>query len=343
MKSRCNLGLFLTVTIVATALVTGSGTAAEKKPAAVDYPNNTITIVVPTTAGGGYDLGARNVARFLPKYLPKKVNVIVDNMPGAGQMIGVHSVYAAKPDGYTIGAFNAIGALMSQFVRSEEVKFDMNKFIYLGLWQQDTRAIGVSNNMTVKTWGELVKRSAQKPIVTGTGGLGTGQHIDPLMIEAVSDLKLKYIHYDGSAQIEPAMGRKEIEMEVAQVATIQNLVDTKIGRAFCIIDKERYPLTPTFPTALEVGMPKAMYDKLSTLPFFGVDRVIAAPPGTDPAIVEILRKAVWQTFQDPEYLAQVKKMKGENNPIQGKDYQLLVDKKIQSAKANKALVDKLKF
>jgi tripartite-type tricarboxylate transporter receptor subunit TctC len=336
MKSKKRLVLLLIVTFAATVLAHGNTMAAA-------YPSNTITIVVPTTAGGGYDLGARNVARFLPKYLPNKVNVIVDNMPGAGQMIGVHSVYAAKPDGYTIGAFNAIGALMSQFVRSEEVKFDVNKFVYLGLWQQDTRALGLSNNMTVKTWGELVKRSAEKPIITGTGGLGTGQHIDPLMIEAVSDLKLKYIHYDGSAQIEPAMGRKEIEMEVAQVATIQNLIDQKIGHAFCIIDKERYPLAPSMPTALEVGMPKAVFEKLTTLPFFGVDRVLAAPPGTDPAIVEILRKAVWQTFQDPEYLAQVKKMKGENNPIQGKDYQLLVDKKIQSAKANKALVDKLKF
>lgn len=336
MKSRFRLARLLVFAIAATVLTTDTVTAA-------NYPNNTIAIVVATSPGGGYDLGARNIARFLPKHLPNKVNVVVVNTPGAGQMIGVHSVYAAKPDGYTIGAFNATGALMSQFVRSEAVKFDMHKFMYLGLWQQDTRALGVSNAMNVKTWGELVKRSAEKPIITGTGGLGTGQHIDPLMIEAVSDLKLKYIHYDGSAQVEPAMGRKEIEMEVAQVSTIEKLVDQKIGRAFCIIDKERYALSPTFPTAFDVGMPKAVYEKLTTLPFFGVDRVLAVPPGTDPAIVEILRKAVWQTFQDPEYLAQVKKMKGENNPIQGKDYQLLVDKKIQSAKANKVLVDKLKF
>ena len=61
MKSRCGLALMLMFTIAATALTAGTGTAA-------DYPISTITIVVPTTAGGGYDLGARNVARFLPKY-----------------------------------------------------------------------------------------------------------------------------------------------------------------------------------------------------------------------------------------------------------------------------------
>ena len=74
-----------------------------------------------------------------------------------------------------------------------------------------------------------------------------------------------------------------------------------------------------------------------------VDRALAVPPGTNPAIVEILRKAFWDTFKDPEYQAQVKKMKDNLNPMQGKDYQILVSKKIQSAKDNKALVDKLKF
>jgi tripartite-type tricarboxylate transporter receptor subunit TctC len=342
MKSKYRGALLLFAAVMATAFTAGNGTAAEKKSAA-DYPKNPIVVVVPTSPGGGYDLGARNVARYLPKYLPRKVSVIVDNSPGAGQMIGVHQLYASKPDGYTIGAFNAVGALMSQFLRSEEVKYDVNKFIFLGVWQQDVRAIGLSNNMTVKTWGELVKRSMEKPILTGTGGMGTGQHIDPLMIEAVSDLKLRYIHYDGSAQVEPAMGRKEIEMEVAQIGTIQSLADEKIGRPFCVISEKRYPLTPNVPTALEIGMPKNVYEKLTILPFFGVDRAVALPPGADPAIVEILRKALWQTFNDPEYLVQLKKMKGENNPMQGKDYQNLIVKKIQSARENKELVSKLKF
>ncbi len=54
----------------------------------------------------------------------------------------------------------------------------------------------------------------------GTGGAGTSQHIDAMMLERSSALDLKYVHYDGSAQVEPAMGRKEIKMEVAQVSTI---------------------------------------------------------------------------------------------------------------------------
>ncbi|MEW6671926.1 MAG: tripartite tricarboxylate transporter substrate-binding protein [Thermodesulfobacteriota bacterium] len=339
MKSLNRWLVMIIGVFIASALTVGVGTAIS----AADFPNRPITIVVPVTAGGGYDLGARNIARFLPKHLPKKVDVVVDNMPGGGQLIGVHSVYAAKQDGYTLVAFNAIGALMAQFVRPETVKFDMNKFIFLGLWQQDIRGIGLGNNMKEKTWDALVKRSAQKPILIGTGGAGTGQHIDPLILEAVSDLKLKYIHYDGNAQVDPAIGRGEVEMQMGQVSVLTRMEKQKIGWGFCVIDVNRAPLAPNIPTCLEAGMPRAVYDKMTELPFFGVDRVLAAPPGTDPEIVEILRDALWKTFKDPEYLDGVKKIKGEDNPMTGKDYQNLVGKKIQAAKESKDLIEKLKF
>lgn len=306
------------------------------------YPETTITLIVPTTAGGGYDLGARNVARFLPKHLPNNVNVVVNNMPGAGQMIGVHALYAAKPDGYTIGAFNAIGALMAQFIRPQETKFDVAKFKYLGMWQNDVRAIGVSNSVQAKTWDELVAKSKEKPLLCGTGGAGSGQHTDPLMVEAVSELKLKYVHYDGSAQVEPAMGRKEIEFEMGQVSTIVTLEEQKIGRPFCVLADQRVPSAPNVPTALEVGMPKEQYEKLMASPFFGVNRVIAAPPGMDPKILEILRKAVWDTFQDPEYIAEVEKMKGEYNPVKGEEYDAIALKKINSANENQKMIEIMK-
>jgi tripartite-type tricarboxylate transporter receptor subunit TctC len=130
---------------------------------------------------------------------------------------------------------------------------------------------------------------------------------------------------------------------MGQVSVLTRMEKQKIGWGFCVVDANRYPLAPKIPTCLEVGMPKNIYEKLTELPFFGVDRVVAAPPGTDPEIVEILRKALWETFKDPEYLEQVKVIKGEDNPMQGKDYQNLVVKRIQAAKDNQALIEKLKF
>ena len=308
-----------------------------------DYPSRPVTIICATSAGGGYDLGARNIARFLPKYLPKKVDVVVDNQPGAGQLIAMHSLYAAKPDGYTLLACNALTALLSFVTRPEKVKFDPTKFQFVGMWQEDTRAIGLSNTLKVNNWQELVARSKKSPVTVGTGGKGTGQHVDPLMLETVSDLKLKFIHYDGSAQVTPALGRGEVEMEVAQVGTIAELKELKIGRIFCILDKRRSEEAPDVPTALEIGMPESQLDKLMENPFYGVNRVIVAPPGMDPKMLELIRTALWKTFQDSEYLAQLKKLGGENNPIRGEQYQEIFMKKMKAAQGNKELMDKLKF
>src|SRR5690554_4725606 len=72
-----------------------AGEPDETGETTIDYPTRTITIISPTSAGGGYDLGTRLIAKYLPKYLPNKVECVVENMPGAGQMIGDHAVYAA--------------------------------------------------------------------------------------------------------------------------------------------------------------------------------------------------------------------------------------------------------
>ncbi len=307
------------------------GEAAEgnENAVSIDYPKSTITMIVPTSAGGGYDLGVRNIARFLPKHLPNNVNVIVENVPGAGQMIGVHSLFAAKPDGYTIGGFDGSGALISQFARPDATKYDVEKFEYLGVWQVDARMIGVSNAIEATTWDEFVEFSKKSPIKVGTGGVGTGQHTDALMVEEFTDVDFKYVHYDGSANIEPGIARKEVDMEIAQYSTLKKLQDQDIGRPFCVLSDERSESAPDVPTALEIGMPKEQYEKLMSSPFYGTYRVVAAPPGTDPQILEILRKAVWDTFQDPEYIEEVKKMKAEYNPIMGEEYAASLGEKVE--------------
>src|SRR3954470_15004580 len=71
------------------------------------YAGKTVTIIVGYKAGGGYDATARLLARHLPKHIPGKPTIIVQNMPGANSMIAANHVYnVAKPDGLTIGTFN---------------------------------------------------------------------------------------------------------------------------------------------------------------------------------------------------------------------------------------------
>jgi tripartite-type tricarboxylate transporter receptor subunit TctC len=295
---------------------------------AADYPNGPITMIIPTSAGGGYDLGARLIAKYLPKYLPNNITVVPENRSGGAQMIGVHSLYGSANDGYTIGIFNLVGALLAPYTRGEDIKFEIDKFVYLGLWQTDIRAIGVNKQVEARTWDELVAMSRQKPIVAGTGGMGVGQHTDLVVLSALAGIPFRYVHYDGSAPVEPALGRGEIQLEMAQTGTIQSVETEGMGRAFCVFNDTRDPVAPEIPTALEIGMPEELYDRLTSLPFFGVQRVVAAPPGTDPAIVKILRDAIWEVFQDKDYIADLEKMGGINNPVDGETLQKQIAEKV---------------
>jgi tripartite-type tricarboxylate transporter receptor subunit TctC len=328
---RFTVLLWLAVAVLNPALAFGA-----------EYPNGPITIIIPTSAGGGYDLGARLIAKHLPKYLPNNVTVVPDNRSGGAQMIGVHSLYGSKNDGYTIGIFNLVGALLAPYTRGEGIEFEIDKFEYLGLWQTDIRAIGVNKQVTAKTWDELVAMGKEKPIVAGTGGLGVGQHTDIVVLSALSGVPFKYVHYDGSAPVEPALGRGEIQFEMAQTGTIRSVEEEGMGRAFCVFNDTRDPVAPDIPTALEVGMPKDLYDNITSLPFFGVQRVVAAPPGTDPAIVKILRDAIWKVFQDSDYIADQEKIGGTNNPIDGETLQKQIAEKVTAINNYPELVNALK-
>ena len=91
---------------------------------APDYEGKTLRLIVGTSPGGGYDTYARAIARHMPKHLPGKPNVIVQNMPGAGSLIAANYLYnVAKPDGLTF-AMLISGLVMEQTMGTEGIKFD---------------------------------------------------------------------------------------------------------------------------------------------------------------------------------------------------------------------------
>src|SRR5918994_2372547 len=101
------------------------------------YEGKTIRLVISSSTGGGYDLWARLIARYLGKHIPGHPEIVPQNMPGAGGVVGANYVYGiAKPDGLTIGAFNP-ALYFDQLIKREEVKFDWSKFAWIGSPEQN--------------------------------------------------------------------------------------------------------------------------------------------------------------------------------------------------------------
>src|SRR3989475_6974536 len=121
------------------------------------FAGKTVTIIVGYNPGGGYDLVARLIARYLPKYLPGNPTIVVQNMPGANSVIAANHVYAvAKPDGLTLGAFNR-NLVLGQLVKAPGIRFDMAKFAWIGSPASETTVLTIRNDLPYRTPADLTR------------------------------------------------------------------------------------------------------------------------------------------------------------------------------------------
>ena len=129
--------------------------AAQAQTGADFFKGKTVTYIVATAPGGGYDLYGRLIAEYMQRNLPGST-FVVKNIPGAGHMIGTNTIYASKPDGLTIGTFNT-GLIYNQLIQAEGVKFDLTKMSWIGKAASEPRVFVVGAQSPIKTFEDLMR------------------------------------------------------------------------------------------------------------------------------------------------------------------------------------------
>lgn len=130
-------------------------TSPSKPLAAPYYEGKVITLVVTAEAGGTPDLVARIFAKYLPKYIPGKPNVIVQNIPGGGGRTGANYIYSATPDGLTIGVtFRSLPFAQLLDKKTSGIKFDLRKFSYIGSPIVQSQILAIRADLPYKTFDE---------------------------------------------------------------------------------------------------------------------------------------------------------------------------------------------
>src|SRR5690348_18440691 len=127
------------------------------------YKGKTLTMVVATGPGGGYDTYARLVSKYLDGQLPG-VTVVIRNVPGAGHIIGANMIYGAKPDGLTIGTFST-GLMYAQIVGQNGIRFDLGKMSWIGKASTDPRVLITGTNSEFKTFQDI--KTAKRDVKLG--------------------------------------------------------------------------------------------------------------------------------------------------------------------------------
>jgi hypothetical protein len=311
---------------IATGLALALGVAAPASAAADAnfYRGKTLNYIVATGAGGGYDTYGRLIARYMQKYLPGS-RILVKNVPGAGHIIGANTIYAARPDGLTIGMFNT-GLIYNQLMNLPGVRFDLGKMSWIGKASNEIRVVVISNKSGFKSFDDMVK--SKKPVRFAAAGVGSAAYLDTRILDFVMPIDIETISgFDGS-EGELSMMRGEVAAQVGIASSFDQFVKNGhgyYGLAMSHLAHEIYPGIPLADAYVKDPNGKKLLALLEALSDLG--RLTVGPPAIPADVLKVLRDAHDKAIRDPLLIVDAKKINVPVNPGSG-DY---VTKRIREA------------
>ncbi|MGH7825916.1 MAG: Bug family tripartite tricarboxylate transporter substrate binding protein [Candidatus Binatia bacterium] len=292
------------------------------------YRGKTIRIVVGLSAGGGFDVYARTLARHMGKHIPGNPSFVVENMPGAGSMIAANHVYkTAKPDGLTIGHF--VGSLfMQQLLGRPGAEFEATKYEFVGSPIPEktacalTKASGITN---MDRWF-----AAKTPVKLGA--TGSGPIVDvPKILKVALGLPIQLVvGYKGTADIRLAAETGELAGACWSWEAIKSTWTKGLDSGAVVIVLQGlpkpHPDLPKVPLAINY----AKTDEARQLIRSGIHdaadiaRPFVMPPGTPKDRVQTIRAAFMSALKDPAFVAEAKNSKLDIDPMTGEELEKTV-------------------
>lgn len=303
-------------------------------PAAADpvedfYKGKRLRMVIGYTTGGGYDVYARVLARFMGKHIPGQPNVVPQNMPGAGSLLATNWLYNGAPrDGTIIAAINR-GIPFEPLTGGQGVQFDPLKFGWIG-------SLGKEVNVTI-AWHTAKAKTAKDLFTHGliAGGTGSGADsaIYPALMNNLLGAKIKLIAgYPGGNDVNLALERGEVEGRPSpswsslRAARPEWVTGKKIIPLWQL-SLSKHPDLPDVPLAIDFA--KTPEDRQIMEFFFSrqeMSRPYLTAPEVAPERLAALRVAFMATTRDPEFIDASRVQDLELDPIDGAAIDALLKK-----------------
>lgn len=292
------------------------------------YKGKTVQLVVGYGPGGGYDIYARLVARYMGKYIPGAPAVVVANMPGAGSLRATNFLFAtASKDGLTIGAFARDMPLMGILGGNSNVQFDPRKFIWLGSPSSaanDSYLLFVRTDAAVRNVAEAIGPGAKTLVISGTAEGATGNDV-AILLRDVIGLNVKIINgYPDSGAMFLAVDRREVEGRFVGISAVASAKPAWLkpdGGMHVILQFGRVERNPRFhdaPTAHEFAKDDNAHAllALAELPY-QLSRPFVVPPGTQVDRARALQAAFIAVQTDAQYQAEAARLGLDISPVGG--------------------------
>lgn len=250
---------------------------------AQDWPNRTISLIMPFNAGGPSDNFARLVAVELSRRLGDP-GVVVLNKPGAAGNLGLAEVAASAPDGYTIGV--ATNAVTAHMVLTPRPIITLDSFTWIANLVFEPSVIVVRPG-GVADLRAFVEMARNRPVSIGHAGIGTSHQIALTMLERRSGVEFVQVPFTGSAPAKTQIIGGHIDAGCFPLSEVLTMVRANQGVALGVTTAERSPFAPDLPTFRE-----QTFDVVS-----GTRRGIVAPAGLPAAIRDRLAAALAEVMR----------------------------------------------
>jgi len=256
------------------------------------YPAKPVRFIVPSAAGGGTDIIARSVAHKLSESLGQQF--VVDNRPGAGQMIGIELAARSPADGHTI--LMAASTLAINPIMYQKVSYDpLRDFAPITQAASLPNVLVVHPSLPAKSVAELIALARRQPgkINYASAGIGTSPQMSVELLKSMAKIDLVHVPYKGSAPGVVDLLAGQVTVMTPNVLTALPHIKAGRLRALAVTSAKRSEALPDVPTIAESGLPG--YDSTQ---WYGV----LAPAGTSREIVARLHDEIVRALRAPEVI-----------------------------------------
>jgi tripartite-type tricarboxylate transporter receptor subunit TctC len=290
------------------------------------YKNKSITFIIGSGAGGGYDTYSRLIASHIGRHLDGQPAVVPQNMPGAGSIRAANYLYnSARKDGTTIGMLDQAINLY-QILGMPDLKLDVAKFNWIGRVLRNSAVLFARREIAVQKINDVFNKEL---IVSASG---TASRLNWLVLKNTLGMKFRIIEgYQGTGDSMLAVQRGEIdalsmEWPVLRILGQPLMRDKKIN-LLLQTGLEKETGIEQIPRMIDLARNQ---DERMLLELFSspsvIGRSVVAPPGVPPERVAELRRAFEATIKDEAFLADVKRTGLLVSPMSGEELQTLVQK-----------------
>jgi tripartite-type tricarboxylate transporter receptor subunit TctC len=279
----------MTRRILACAAVIAVVLAAAPQSMSADYPNRPVRLVVPYPPGGGTDVAARRLAEEMGKGLGQRI--VVENVGGAGGLLGMQQVARAEPSGYTL-----VLALTAQFAVNpslfQNLPYDpVNDYEPVALLAAAPYVLVVNPDLPVRTVKELIELARKEPnkLSYASAGNGSGAHLSAELLKGLAGIDMMHVPYKGAGTAYTDLLAGRVPLMFSTYAPIAGHLEAGKLRAIAVSTEQRAAGLKDVPAIAE------------TLPGYRSDvwYVLAAPAGTPKDIVARLNTEALTALKSP--------------------------------------------